>query len=331
MAAQVLNNQEQQQQLPPLLIHRIPSFRILFKPLLQARFRLLDPLDSSESISSFLSTQAESLQLLLCIGPSPLNADTLRQLPSLQCVVCSSVGVDHVDLSECRRRGIPVTNAGSAFTEDVADYAVALLIDVLRRVSAADRYVRAGLWPLKGEYPLGSKVGGKRVGILGLGGIGSEVAKRLSSFGCIITYNSRKPKPCVPYPFYSNIHDLATNNDVLVVCCELTNETHHIIDKDVMTALGKEGVIINIGRGALVDEKEMVQFLVKGEIRGAGLDVFENEPNVPKELFELDNVVMSPHKAVLTPESFKALEEVVMANLEAFISNKPLVSPVKLE
>ncbi|MCL7044834.1 hypothetical protein MKW94_012093 [Papaver nudicaule] len=172
-------------------------------------------------------------------------------------------------------------------------------------------------------------MGGKRVGILGLGSIGSEVAKRLEAFGCIISYNSRNKKPSVPFPYYSNVIDLASNSDALIVCCELNKETFHIVSKDVMAALGTNGIVINVGRGALVDEKELVRCLVQGEIGGAGLDVFENEPNVPKELLELDNVVLSPHKAVITSESFAAIHELILANLDAFFSDKPLFSLVK--
>ena len=172
------------------------------------------------------------------------------------------------------------------------------------------------------------QLGGKRVGIVGLGNIGSEVAKRLVAFGCAIAYNSRKKRSSVSFPYYADVCDLAANSDILVICCALTSETHHIINKDVMTALGKEGVIINVGRGSLINEKELVQFLVEGQIRGAGLDVFENEPIVPRELLELDNVVLSPHNAVVTPEAFEALQELAIANLEAFFSNKPLLSPI---
>ena len=174
-------------------------------------------------------------------------------------------------------------------------------------------------------------MGGKRVGIVGLGSIGSLIAKRLEAFGCIIAYNSRTKKPHVSLIYYDNVKELATNSDALILCCALTDETHHMINEDVMTALGKEGVIVNVGRGALIDEKELVRFLVRGDIAGAGLDVFEDEPNVPRELFELDNVVLSPHKAVVTGEGFLALQNVVIANLEAFFANKPLRSPVKLE
>lgn len=169
---------------------------------------------------------------------------------------------------------------------------------------------------------------GKRVGIVGLGGIGLEIAKRLEAFGCNVLYNSRKKKAHLLYPFYSDVRQLAANSDALIICCALTDQTRHMIDKDVFSAMGKEGVIVNIGRGAIVDEKEMVRCLVHGEITGAGLDVFENEPDVPKELFELDNVVLSPHRAVFTPESFMSLCELVVGNLEAFFSNTPLLSPI---
>lgn len=172
------------------------------------------------------------------------------------------------------------------------------------------------------------QLGGKRVGIVGLGNIGSEVAKRLVAFGCGIAYNSRKKRSSVSFPYYADVCHLAANSDILVICCALTSETHHIINKDVMTALGKEGVIINVGRGSLINQKELVQFLVEGQIRGAGLDVFENEPIVPRELLELDNVVLSPHNAVVTPEAFEAMQELAIANLEAFFSNKPLLSPI---
>ena len=136
-------------ELPLVLVHVLPPFEIPFKGRLQSRFQLIDSSDS---------TFSPHASVLLCVGPAPVSSDTLRHLPSLQCIVGSSAGVDHIDLEECRRRGITVTNAGSSFCEDGADFAIGLLIDVLRRISAADRYVRAGLWPVKGDYPLGSKV-----------------------------------------------------------------------------------------------------------------------------------------------------------------------------
>lgn len=209
--------------------------------------------------------------------------------------------------------------------------AVALLIGVMRKVTVANRYVRtrrerSDPW----DFPLGYKLSGKRVGIVGLGSIGMEVAKRLESFDCIISYHSKHQKTSILYPFYSNVIDLATSSDALVVCCALNNQTRHIVNKDVLLALGKEGFIVNVGRGGLIDEKQMIKCLMEGEIAGAGLDVFENEPLVDEKLFAMDNVVLSPHSAAFTVESTMSLCELVAGNLEAFFLNKPLISPVML-
>ncbi|XP_043716209.1 glyoxylate/hydroxypyruvate reductase HPR3-like [Telopea speciosissima] len=295
------------------------------------KFRFLKAWESSMPLDLFLTTHAQSVRALLCSGDTPVTADALRCLPSLQCIVTASAGLNHIDLAECRRRGVSIANSGDAFSEDIAECAVALYFDVLRRISAADRYVRQGLWPKKGAYPLGSRLAGKRVGIVGLGHIGSEVAKRLVALGCSVSYNSREKKSSIEFPYYSDVRELAANSDALILCCAWTKETHHIINRDVLLALGKKGVIINVGRGALIDEKELIECLMQGETGGAGLDVFENEPNVPKELCALDNVVLSPHRAVSTPESYLSLQDLLIANLEAFFTNKPLVSEVKDE
>ncbi|KAG5538508.1 hypothetical protein RHGRI_019178 [Rhododendron griersonianum] len=297
--------------LPKLLILRPPHIINLFEDQFSDKFQLLKPWESPIPADQFLAAHCASVEAMLISGLTPITADVLRRLPLLRLICTTSAGLNHIDLPECRRRGVSIANAGSAYSEDVADLAVGLLIDVLRRVSAADRFL-----------------GGKRVGIIGLGSIGFLVAKRLEAIGCSISYNSRKKKPSVPFPFYDNVCDLATNCDVLVLCCALTDQTRHMINKEVLLALGKEGVIINIARGTVIDEKELVRCLVEGEIAGAGLDVFENEPQVPQELFALDNVVMSPHRAVFTEESLWDLCQLMLGNLEAFFSNKPLLSPV---
>ncbi|PHU29234.1 Glyoxylate/hydroxypyruvate reductase HPR3 [Capsicum chinense] len=297
---------------------------------LSQKFKVYKPWESSLPLEQFITTYAQSVEAMICspmrIG-SQISSSMLNLLPLLRVIVTPSTGLDHIDLVECRRRGISVASAPTVFSEDVADFSVGLLIDVLRKITAADRFVRNGLWPLRGDFPLGSKVGSRKVGIVGLGSIGLKVAQRLEAFGCIISYQSRKKKP-VSYPFYPDIHELATRCDVLVICCALTDQTRHLINKEVLLALGKEGIIINIARGPIINEMELVQCLKQGEIAGAGLDVFENEPNVPEELPSLDNVVLTRHVAYYTEDSFKTIYELICGNLEAFFLNKPLLSPV---
>ncbi|KAK3429859.1 hypothetical protein EUGRSUZ_E01349, partial [Eucalyptus grandis] len=316
---------------PCILLLRDPHHFFLLNHPLPDNFHFLKPWESPLPFDDFLSSaDSRSAEAILTSGRAPVTADMLRRLPRVRIVVNASVGLNHINLAECGRRGIAVAGAGDTKSEEVADLAVGLLIDVLRKVSASDRSVRHGLWSSEGEFALGSKVllGGKRVGIVGLGRIGLEVAKRVEAFGCAISYNSREKKPHIPYPFYSNVRDLAANSDALVICCGLTEQTHHMVDREVLLALGKEGVIVNIGRGPIIDEKEMVQLLVRGELGGVGLDVFENEPDVPEELLGLDNVVLSPHVADFTPETISNLCDLIVGNLEAFFSNKPLLSPV---
>lgn len=322
------SNEQSGNERPLVLLHNVKNYKVPFLSPLHTRFQVVDPNTQSDSSVHSISG---SIRVILCLGPSPLPSSTLSLYPALQLIVGAGVGVDHIDFAECRRRNIRVTNAGQAFSDDTADYAIALLIDVLRRISSADKFVRAGSWASNNEFPLARKVSGKRVGVVGLGSIGSRICRRLEGFGCRIAYNSRKMKPEFSYEFYENVHDLAANSDALILSCSLTKETYHVINKNVMKALGKGGVIINVGRGALINEKELVECLIEGVIAGAGLDVYENEPNVPEELYGLDNVVLSPHKAVVTPESFQALEDVVLGNLEAFFASRPLLSEIAID
>ena len=161
-----------------------------------------------------------------------------------------------------------------------------------------------------------------------MGNIGSRIAKRLEAFSCVIHYNSRNPKESVSYKYFTNVHDLAAESDVLIVACALNKTTRHVVNKDVLEALGKDGVVINIGRGAHVDEAELIVALKEGKIAGVGLDVFEHEPKVPAELFSMDNVVLTHHAALFTEESRSDLLARTIGNLEAFFSGQPLLCPV---
>nr|CAB3486360.1 unnamed protein product [Digitaria exilis] len=319
-------------QLPALiLIRRVDAS---FAAALRRRFCVLDffalgePLPPLPSFLAAAAANGPRAAVVMGGGVARVDAAFLEAVPSLRCVVTTAAGVDSIDLHECARRGVAVANSGRVYSVDVADHAVGLLIDVLRRITASSRFVRRGLWPLQGDYPLGTKLGGKRIGIIGLGNIGSLIANRLEAFGCVIYYNSRMPKDSVSYRFFSSVHDLAAESDVLVVACALNKETRHIVNKDVLEALGKDGIIINVGRGANVDEPELVKALKEGRIAGAGLDVFENEPEVPAELLSMDNVVLTHHVAVLTSESRSDLRDHTIANLEAFFSGNPLLTPV---
>ncbi|XP_022147100.1 glyoxylate/hydroxypyruvate reductase HPR3-like, partial [Momordica charantia] len=191
-------------QLPEVLALGSPLVFSLLESQFPNRFHFLKPWLSKLPLLQFLTSYAQSTQALIIRGGGSikLTPALLHCLPSLKLVVTSSVGVDHLDLPELRRRGVAVANAGNIFSDDVADLAVGLLIDVLRKVSAADRFLRQGLWPTKGEFPLGLKLSQRRIGIIGLGKIGSEVAKRLEGFGCRISYTSRTKKPLVPYSYY---------------------------------------------------------------------------------------------------------------------------------
>ncbi|RLN22823.1 hypothetical protein C2845_PM07G39770 [Panicum miliaceum] len=278
-------------------------------------------------LDEFLRAHAGSIRAVVSNPAYGVDAALIDALPELEIVASFSVGIDHVDLAKCRERGIRVTNTPDVLTDDVADLAVGLSIAVLRRIPQADRYVRAGQWKAKGDYALTTRFSGKRVAILGLGRIGLAVAKRAEAFGCSISYHSRSEKPVPNYKFYANVVDLAANCDVLIVACSLNAETYHIVNREVIDALGPEGVLINIGRGAHVDEPELVSALVEKQLGGAGLDVYENEPFAPEQLFGLDNVVLVPHVGSDTEETCRAMADLVLGNLEAHASNKPLLTP----
>ncbi|XXG63616.1 hypothetical protein AAC387_Pa05g1759 [Persea americana] len=275
----------------------------------------------------FLKENSNSIQAIVGNAMAGADAETIDALPNLKIVSSFSVGLDKVDLGKCRERGIRVTNTPDVLTDDVADLAIGLILAVLRRLCVCDRYVRNGLWK-KGDFQLTTKFTGKTVGIVGLGRIGSAIATRAEGFSCPISYYSRSEKLNSKYKYYPNIIDLAANCQILVVACPLTEETHHIINRQVIEALGSKGVLINIGRGPHIDEPELVSALVEGRLGGAGLDVFEHEPDVPEELFGLDNVVLLPHVGSGTWETRKDMADLVLGNLEAFFLNKPLLTPV---
>ncbi|PSS17926.1 Hydroxyphenylpyruvate reductase [Actinidia chinensis var. chinensis] len=275
----------------------------------------------------FLQENSTSIKAVVGNAHAGADAELIDLLPGLEIVANSGVGLDKIDLEKCREKGIRVSSTPDVLTEDVADLVIGLILATLRRICESDRYVRNGLWK-KGAFKLTSKFSGKSVGIIGLGRIGLAIAKRAEAFGCPISYYSRSQKRDSKYRYFPSVVELASNCNILVVACPLTDETHHIINCQVIDALGPKGVLINIGRGPHVDEPELVSALQEGRLGGAGLDVFENEPEVPEKLFGLGNVVLTPHVGPATIETRMAMADLVIGNLESHFLNKPLLTPV---
>ena len=248
-------------------------------------------------------------------------------LPKLEIIACFGVGVDGVDLDAARQRGLIVTNTPEVLNECVADLAMGLTVATLRRISLGDRFVRNGSW-LKGPLPFARKVGGKTMGILGYGRIGKAIAKRAEAFGMQIVYHGRKPQAEVSYKYYPKLVDMARDCDVLMVICPGGPATHHIVNAEVLRALGPEGTLVNVARGSVVDEQALVKALADGTLGAAGLDVFEDEPRVPEALFAMDQVVLQPHVGSATHETRKAMGDLTVDNLRAHFAGKPVLTRV---
>lgn len=261
-------------------------------------------------------------------GESAVSAALMGQLPSLEMVSIMGVGYDGVDVATALKRSIVVTHTPNVLNDEVADLAIGLMLSVARRIPQADQYVRSGRWGTDGAMPLARKVSGARLGIVGLGRIGQAIADRATAFGMSIAYTARSAKPGLAYPFYTSALALAAEVDFLVVITPGGAGTFHMINADVLKALGSRGYLINVARGSVVDEAALVDALQKGVIAGAGLDVFEKEPHPLEALSKLDNVVLTPHMASATGETRQAMADLAVANLQAHFSGRPALTPV---
>jgi lactate dehydrogenase-like 2-hydroxyacid dehydrogenase len=259
-------------------------------------------------------------------GPPP---EMIDRMPKLEIIASASVGYDGIPVEYARSKGIPVTNTPDVLNDDVADLAIGLMIMTARRLVASDRYVRAGLWPKEGEYPLAQRASGKRVGILGMGRIGKEIGKRAEAMNNTVAYHSRRPVKDVTWRHYPDLVELAKDSDFLIVIIPSTPETQKIVSKAVIESLGPTGILVNVARGAVVDEDALVEALKSGKLGGAGLDVFANEPQVPDVLFGMDNVVLEPHVGSATHETRRAMSQLVLDNLDAHFAGKPLLTEIK--
>ena len=278
---------------------------------------------------TFLRENASKIGAIATGGHIKVDGAYMSQFPNLKIVANFGVGYDTVDAAWAGQHGIIVSNTPDVLTEEVADTALGLLIMTMRELSQSERYLRAGLWASKGPYPLThNTLRGKTVGILALGRIGKAIATRCEAFGLKIVYHGRNPQKDVSYPYYPKLVDMAKDVDILLSVAPGGSATFHTINAEVLAALGPKGVLINIGRGSVVDEKALIKALHDKVIFSAGLDVFEDEPNVPAELIAMDNVVLLPHVGSASHHTRNLMGQLVVNNILAFQAGRAPITPV---
>jgi len=273
-----------------------------------------------------LSNACANVRGVVTTGLQGFTRAHIESLPRLEIIACFGRGIGTVDVAAAKEHGVVVTNTPDSIAPAVADLALGLLITVMRRILEADRYVRAGKWE-EAPFSMGRGLGGKVCGIVGLGDIGREIAKRIEPFGMSVCYHGPREKAGVAYRYYSDLESLARASDCLMVTCPLRPETRGLIDARILDALGPEGFLVNVARGPIVDEPALIAALKDRRIAGAGLDVFAKEPIVPAELRELDNVVLVPHIGSGTMEIREERHRNVVANLRAHFAGQPVLTP----
>lgn len=279
--------------------------------------------------SAFLQSVGGSIRGIATRGELGANRAMIEACPNLEVVSVYGVGYDAVDLEACREKGIRVTNTPDVLTNDVADLGVAMMLVQSRGMIGAETWVRDGSWQAKGLYPLKSRVWGKRAGVLGLGRIGFEVAKRLAGFDLEIAYSDIAAKDYAPdWAFIADPVELAKRSDFLFVTLAASAQTRHIVNREVIEAVGPQGMIINISRASNIDEAALLDALENKNLGSAALDVFEGEPALNPRFLELDNVLLQPHHASGTFETRKAMGKLVRDNLKAHFAGQDLLTPV---
>lgn len=297
---------------------------ILMKPLKEA-FTVHERVHETDPAA--FEALAPRIQAVVGGGESRVDRALMDRLPALKIVSIMGVGYDGVEVGAAVERGVPVTHTPGVLNDDVADTAIALMLNVARRYPQADRFVREGRW-LQGPMPLARKMSGARLGLVGIGRIGQAIATRAQAFGMQVAYTARNARPDLPYRYVPTPLALAAESDFLVAITPGGAATRHLVDAQVLQALGPRGYFINVARGSVADEAALVAALQNGTIAGAGLDVFQDEPRVPEALFALDNVVLSPHIASATTETREAMAALAVENLVAHFAGQPLPSAV---
>jgi lactate dehydrogenase-like 2-hydroxyacid dehydrogenase len=253
--------------------------------------------------------------------------DLIASLPNLEIISCFGAGVDSVDLTAAQERAIPVTNTPGVMADECADLAIGLMLASARQIPYADYHVRTGAW-LNGPLPLGRSVGGKTVGVVGLGRIGRAIADRAAAFRTTVVWHGPRPKPGTPYEYMADLVEMAWRCDFLMVACKASVETRGLISAAVIEALGPQGTLINVARGSVVDEQALIERLRDGRLGFAALDVFQNEPRIAPAFFELPNVLLQPHQGSATVETRTAIGQLMIDNLTAHFSGEKLPTPV---
>lgn len=274
-----------------------------------------------------LKQAAPKIRALAHTGHSKVDAALMDALPKLELISNFGVGVDQIDLDAAKQRGIIVTNTANVLNDCVADCAMALVLNTLRKFPQADKYLRAGRWKTDGTYPFTTALGGKTLGILGLGRIGEEIARRAQAFKMSIRYHNRNKKD-VPWAYDPDPVTLARNSDVLLAITPGGAGTDKLVNAAVLDALGPQGYFVNVARGSVVDQPVLLKYLQEKKIAGAGLDVYEKEPDVPPEFFMLDNAVLLPHMASATNETRTAMGNLQIENLLLHLAGKAVKTPV---
>ena len=306
--------------MPTDIIVTAPLPPFLYDPL-RADYACHDYVQAGDK-PGLLAAQSKKIRGLVQGGGTVTPTSLLDALPALEIISVFGVGYDGVPVDYCKKRGLRVTNTPDVLTDDVADVAVALVMMTGRGFVRLNRFVHAGEW-LKRGPELTTKLGGKTVGILGLGRIGKAIAARLSAMEMRIAYTGRKPQD-VRYRFIADLKALAAASDYLVVACPGGAETKNMVNAEVLAALGKKGTIVNIARGSIIDEPALVTALQAGTIKAAGLDVFADEPKIPQPLYAMENVVLLPHVGSATRETRQAMGDLCKANLDAWFAGRPL-------
>jgi lactate dehydrogenase-like 2-hydroxyacid dehydrogenase len=276
---------------------------------------------------AFLKSHAGTVRGLATFGPSGADAKLMDALPKLEIISNFGVGVDAIDLVAAKQRKILVTNTPDVLNECVADTAMALVLNTLRRFPQSETYLRSGYWATRGAFSLTTSLGGKTLGVLGLGRIGEAIAKRAEAFGMKIRYHNRSRKK-VAWPYDADAVALAKNSDVLMVATPGGAETSKLVGAKVLDALGPEGFLVNISRGSVIDEPVLLRYLKEGRIAGAGLDVFDGEPKLSPEWFGVENAVLFPHVGSATLETRTAMGDLQVENLRLHFAGKPVKTPI---